>query len=1358
MKFKRFMGLVLAVLMVISTFTVGTFAATQDLQETKKTTLVYGTPVIDGQLDAVWENAFTVDFPYDRNNSKVVDGVLTVPAEKVTVDHWAKAMWDESHIYAYFRVYDSTVVTNVSDQIHLNDSVELYIDEYNDKGLAKTDCARFYQVSISADGKAVSPDEDWGDYKTTINAEKGYYDVEIALDVTTRTLANDAEIGIDFAINCNDKVGEAVREHSLSWNDQTNIAYKSPVYLGEATLTGMTGESTIVDPTDHELPADAELKEENWVQNTALRNTQIKWQVYDQGDDQVLKFTYWPKEADNIKGSILYAVGVNDTVEKTYKKIVGWDGGHDTAWGKYETTITKVIVGDGITEIKGGFIEGFPAVMTVEIPESLTTLSAGQTFSAASKLRSVYVKGTEVISGQVDLSNITSIEGSRTFDSSKKISKIILSENLTGELKVEIFKATQITEISIPAGVTSIAAEAFDACSALTKVVINGMETTISQYAFASSSTAEATNYKDNVTIYCYSGSAAEANAKEYGFKYEYLDEGYTVAYDANGGSDAPAEQNKLKDVELTLSSDVPTYEGFTFKGWATSADGEVAYEAGAAYTANENVTLYAVWELAIDTASRELPTDATIVDEGGWVPNSDLEETQIKWQVYTQGEDTVLKFTYWPEETDKVATSTICGVNAETGKGIGWGNGELFAWGAYESTATKVIIGDGITATSGSGFLMTFNKVKTIEIPDDLKTLGGASFEGCSSLTSVYYAGNTAVDGVADLSSVTSIGDYCFDACKKITSVKLSPDYTGKIGQETFKECGITEIEIPAGVTAVDTEAFALCYSLSKVVVNGMTTTIHADAFKSIDGTEVKVDNTSNVTIYGYEGSAAQANAAEYNFTFELLNDGGDDPVVPPATYTVAYDANGGTGAPEAQTKTENVELTLSTAVPTYTGYTFKGWSTSADGEVEYAAGAAYTANANVTLYAVWEATVVDENIVTGNVVSDYSNNLWSFNRTTKVLTITCNTTANYNESGSYNEDGGWKDILTEIEEIVLIGNIDKITNHAFDGATNLRKVTMPKDVVQIDPWSFAGCSKLETICVEGSPVMEGVLDFSNIMGANAKGNSSFAKADVFSGDTVATAIILSSRYSDVPSVEGDASSAPTLNMDYLPSNLKTIYGATEYLETFAAANNLEFVPFGKSTDKNIYWTLDEATGTLTLIGEGTLKGLDSAITEYAASVKNVVIPATITEIADDALAALTALESATFEGNAPTVAEGAEPFGTQSVDFVINVKANAEGFDDETWCGYTVVRATIVPGDVNGDGEVTSKDAVLLAQYLAKWKVELDLTAANVNGDKVVDSKDAVLLAQYLAKWKVTLIGPPSFGDIEIESDRVV
>lgn len=76
--------------------------------------------------------------------------------------------------------------------------------------------------------------------------------------------------------------------------------------------------------------------------------------------------------------------------------------------------------------------------------------------------------------------------------------------------------------------------------------------------------------------------------------------------------------------------------------------------------------------------------------------------------------------------------------------------------------------------------------------------------------------------------------------------------------------------------------------------------------------------------------------------------------------TYTVQYNANGGSGAPSNQTKISGVNLTLSSTVPTRTGYVFVGWGVSATAtSASYQSGGTYTDNSSITLYAVWKINI---------------------------------------------------------------------------------------------------------------------------------------------------------------------------------------------------------------------------------------------------------------------------------------------------------------------------------------------------------------------------------------------------------------
>ncbi|EJX01002.1 hypothetical protein EVA_10892, partial [gut metagenome] len=85
----------------------------------------------------------------------------------------------------------------------------------------------------------------------------------------------------------------------------------------------------------------------------------------------------------------------------------------------------------------------------------------------------------------------------------------------------------------------------------------------------------------------------------------------FTVSYDANGGTDAPAAQTKTKGQALTLSSQKPTRSGYIFMGWSNNRNGTVAYPAGGKYTNDANATLYAVWEY--DSASQPTILTASV-------------------------------------------------------------------------------------------------------------------------------------------------------------------------------------------------------------------------------------------------------------------------------------------------------------------------------------------------------------------------------------------------------------------------------------------------------------------------------------------------------------------------------------------------------------------------------------------------------------------------------------------------------------------------------------------------------------------------------------------------------------------------
>ncbi len=110
------------------------------------------------------------------------------------------------------------------------------------------------------------------------------------------------------------------------------------------------------------------------------------------------------------------------------------------------------------------------------------------------------------------------------------------------------------------------------------------------------------------------------------------------------------------------------------------------------------------------------------------------------------------------------------------------------------------------------------------------------------------------------------------------------------------------------------------------------------------------------NSTFYTFQSVSAYAmtNSAgtESSTTIYMIY---EDPT-PDVTYTLSYDANGGTGAPAAQSETNNTgsaTFTIPATTPAKEGFTFKNWAGNGS---TYAPGAQITITANTTLTASWE------------------------------------------------------------------------------------------------------------------------------------------------------------------------------------------------------------------------------------------------------------------------------------------------------------------------------------------------------------------------------------------------------------------
>ena len=146
-----------------------------------------------------------------------------------------------------------------------------------------------------------------------------------------------------------------------------------------------------------------------------------------------------------------------------------------------------------------------------------------------------------------------------------------------------------------------------------------------------------------------------------------------------------------------------------------------------------------------------------------------------------------------------------------------------------------------------------------------NVTSIGGSSFYGCTSLTSItipnsvtsigYYAfyGCTSLTSITIPNSVTSIGYYAFYNCTSLTSVTI-PNSVTSIGEDAFRSCtSLTSITIPDSVTSIGDSAFYYCTSLTSVTIPDSVISIGDSAFYYCTSlTSVTIPDS--VTSIGYE------------------------------------------------------------------------------------------------------------------------------------------------------------------------------------------------------------------------------------------------------------------------------------------------------------------------------------------------------------------------------------------------------------------------------------------------------------------------------------------------------------------------
>ena len=389
----------------------------------------------------------------------------------------------------------------------------------------------------------------------------------------------------------------------------------------------------------------------------------------------------------------------------------------------------------------------------------------------------------------------------------------------------------------------------------------------------------------------------------------------FTVAFVANGGAGVMPQQSSAVAAPLTPNSF--TWMGYDFTGWNTAADGTgVTYADGAQYPFTAGVALYAQW------AAAEFTVAFNANGGSGSMPSQVADSpTALSANAFTPPPGQV--FNSWNTAAD--------------GTGVGYAAGAIYPFAAdttlyaqwSASAATVTFDGNG-----GSGSMAPQSAVVPTPLATNTFTRTGFTFAGWN--TAANGSGTAYADGASYPFSVSAT----LYAQWKGAETYVLFDANGGAGR--------MNPQFAAAPTALKPNAF----TRTGFTFAGWNTAANGSGTSYADG-----------AVYPF--SAITSLYAQWSPA--------------PASYTVTFNANGGTGAMAPQTGGVPASLDINTFRKA--GYSFVAWTTNQDGTgATYANGAQYPFNADATLYAQWVDTAskvvtFDPNGGTGSMAPQVSN-----------------------------------------------------------------------------------------------------------------------------------------------------------------------------------------------------------------------------------------------------------------------------------------------------------------------------------------------------------------------------------------------
>jgi uncharacterized repeat protein (TIGR02543 family) len=573
----------------------------------------------------------------------------------------------------------------------------------------------------------------------------------------------------------------------------------------------------------------------------------------------------------------------------------------DVPWYNVRTSITGVVIEEGVTSIGQDAFSGCSGLTSLTIGNSVTSIGSSA-FSGCSGLTSLTIP-----------TSVTSI-GDRAFYGCAGLTSLTIGNSVTSIGQEAFSYCTGLTSLTIGNSVTSIGQSAFSGCSGLTNievgegntayssvdgVLFNKSKTTLVQYPRGKQGTTY--NIPNSVTTIgqsAFSGCSGLTSVTIPNSVTSLGDYAFSVCSGLMsmtiGNSVTSIGQSAFSGCSGLTSMTIPNSETSIGSGAFEYCRGLTSVTIPNSVTSIEN----SAFSYCNGLTSVSIPNSVDSIGREAFSYCTGLTSVTIPSSVTSIGEyaftdcrglTSVTSLGMVPPNAGSYAFRDVPGcllvpetsIEAYRSANI-WKDFRCIqttgtwtqAWdcGVTPGTVTATLNEEGTLTINGTGAMADYTSsspvpwynfrrfIADVVINDGVTSIGNGAFysDNWSAIIAPTWSASFN-DNYNDLTSVTignsvsSIGESAFYNCTGLTSVTIGNSVTS-IGYNEFYDCsGLKSLAIPNSVTSIGGSAFSGCTGLTSLTIGNSVTSIGSNAFYDCtDLTSVTIGNS--VTSIGEE------------------------------------------------------------------------------------------------------------------------------------------------------------------------------------------------------------------------------------------------------------------------------------------------------------------------------------------------------------------------------------------------------------------------------------------------------------------------------------------------------------------------